>query len=183
MKKLILFVGAILLSQNGWAAKGFGKLTVSGDGCEKQDVPDFEPRPGSEDRFQIPVFLVMDKAVSDGVIRKICQFALPIKLKKKERLQVLDLSQNVTIKASDKAHAKFSLSIFGGDQSIKNLEIELKKPKTLDEELKKEGMIFQTACGKDVLLRGSASVFAEGAGIASANTGYLELTLKKVACK
>lgn len=164
-------------------AMKFETARVSGTGCEAYANAEVKSEGGKFYKF--PLQLSIFKKEDSQLERKVCQLALPIKLNKKEKLQVANLSQNVNLKAFGGAYVKLSLSVsaVGPSSAVsKPLEIEVKNPTQLDQDLKQDGLMFETQCGKDTILRANVNAFTQGSGTASANTGDLLLSLKAVPC-
>lgn len=158
------------------------ELTISGNGCDKQILKNVKPVRGDE--FQIPFIFSLMKRDSSQLERKACMLAFPVALGKKEKLQLTNVSQNVTLKAFGGAHLKMSLEVNAvGAKGPKPVEIEIKNPTALDEDLKLDGVVFETKCGGDVMVRANVNAFVQGAGTASATTGDLHFFLKTVPCR
>lgn len=180
MKNLV-FCSVIILSQV-LAAVEIKEIVISGTGCEKQTLRNVKPSRG--DDFQVPFIFSLMKHDSSQLERKACMLAFPVDLGKKEKLQVSNLSQNVTLKAFGGAQLKLSLDMTAvGLKAMKPLEIEIKNPTALDQDLKFDGVLFETKCGGNVMVRANVNAFVQGPGTASATTGDLMFTLKKVPCK
>ena len=158
------------------------ELTISGNGCEKQTLNNVKPSKG--DDYQFPFIFSLMKRDASRLERKACMLAFPVVLGKKEKLQLSNVSQNVTLKAFGGAHLKLSLAVtVVGQTPVKPFEIEVKNPTSLYEDLKYEGLVFETKCGGNAMVRANVNAFVEGAGTASATTGDLKMTLKAVPCR
>lgn len=171
----------VFIMQNAFAME-LKELTISGTGCEKQSLNQLKPIQGSEYKF--PFIFSISKQDGSQLERKACLFALPVKLNKKEKLQVSNISQNITLNAFGGAHVKLSLTVTTpGQTDMKPLEVEVKNPTSLDQDLKRDGVIFETKCGVDAIVRANINAFIQGPGTASASAGDLSLTLKSVPCR
>lgn len=158
------------------------EITISGNGCDKQVIHNVKAARGDE--FQFPFIFSLMKRDSSQLERKACMLAFPVVLGKKEKLQLSNVSQNVTLKAFGGAHLKLSLDVSAvGEKSVKPAEIEVKNPTALDEDLKLDGIVFETKCGANVMVRANVNAFVQGPGTASVTTGDIKLTIKKLPCR
>lgn len=157
-------------------------LEVTGTGCEKKTLTDIRPVQSSQYKF--PVTLNVIKHESSQLERKTCVLALPVKLSKKEKLQVSNVSQNVTVKAFGGAQLKVSLDVSSPNSlgPKKPLEIEVKNPTALEQELKFEGVVFESKCGQDAIIRANVNTFIQGPGTASVTVEELSMNVKAVPC-
>jgi len=180
MKFLSGFI-IFFVMQNAFAME-LKELSISGTGCEKQNINQIKPIKG--DDYKFPFIFSISKQDVSQLERKACLLALPVKLNKKEKLQVSNINQNVTLNAFGGAHVKLSLTVTAPGQSgSKPLEVEVKNPTSLDQDLKQDGIIFETKCGADAIVRANINAFIQGPGTASASAGDLFLTLKSVPCR
>ncbi len=158
------------------------ELIISGNGCDKQVLRQVKPVRGDE--YQFPFIFSIMKRDSSKLERKACMLAFPLVLGKKEKIQISNVSQNLTLKAFGGAHLKLILDVTAvGGKSAKPFEIEIKNPTALDQDMKIDGVVFESKCGAPVLVRADVNAFVQGPGTASATTGDLKLTMKTVACR
>lgn len=179
--KYLLSLFLLVFSQTICAVE-IKQLIVSGSGCEKKTLTNVKPVTGNE--FHIPMSMSLIKRDNTNLERKVCMLAFAMSLGKKEKLQVSNVSQNVSLKAFGGAHLKLSLDVSAvGMKSIKPAEIEIKNPTSLDEDLKLEGTVVESKCGGNVMVKANVNSFVEGPGTASVTTGDLSMTIKTVACQ
>jgi len=111
---------------------------------------------------------------------------LPITLKANEKVQLINLSQVVRVVAYKGAEVKTSLNVsFAGTNSAP-LTYEARvtdEDGTIIENLKADGFIAESLCGKDAMLSGNLSLLVNGSSAqAFVSTGTALLTLKIVDC-
>lgn len=158
-----------------------GAVSISGNGCEKYSRVMERPTDGSN--FQFPLKLTMAKSESKAFERKTCMLSLPVKISPKQKIQILDIVQEVTAKVSGATKIKLSLAVTAvGVSGVQPLEFEVKASGTHEKKLRQDGVVFETACGKDAILRANLSAFAQGAGTASVSTSELKFSLKTIPC-
>lgn len=177
-----LFISFFLLVSQRVLAIELKEVSIAGTGCDKHTLYNVKPFRGNE--YQFPFIFSLMKRNSSQLERKACMLTFPIALGKKEKLQLSNVSQNVTLKAFGGAHLKMFLEVLAvGEKSAKPVELEIKNPTALDQDLKIDGVVFETKCGANVTVRANVNAFVQGAGTASATTGDLMLTLKTVPCR
>lgn len=179
MKFFLMTLGFFLTAVSSDAFE-VGAVSISGHGCEKQNFALQKPADG---QYQFPLKLILAKSASKALERKTCMLSLPLKLGPKEKLQISDVSQKVKAQASGQSKIKFSLAVTAvGVSASQPIEFEIKASGAQEKNLQKDGVLFETSCGKDVILRANLSVFAQGSGGASADTGDLKISMKTIPC-
>ncbi len=183
MKNLWIALGLILIAKPIFSME-LGKLSLSGSGCAKELIENQKPTEGDPNRYSLPFHLVLTKTEATVIERKSCQFSLPIKISEKEIVEVSSVSQNIKLKGNVKTPVKVQLSVFatGLSSSKKRLSLETKDDTELSEDLKNDGVVFNSKCGKDVIVRGNLSAFAQGPDAATTSSSDLLLSIKVSAC-
>ena len=148
-----------------------GTISVSGNGCygDQKMVPVI----GEKNRFELPIKVLLDKKSKIPFERKTCNMRLPIKLRKKQKLQISDISQIVHMDGRG-LRSTLTLSVVG------------KKTKPLiaatSTTLTSPGILTESDCDRDVILTADLNVTANGPDIVSAKTEPVFVTLKIVNC-
>lgn len=178
IKKLIMIISVVMTSQV-YAFKP-GKINLSGTGCASSEV---EMKAESSSLYKVPMEISFSKDSPSVLVRKQCQFSWPIQLNPKEKLQILNVSQTVQVSAFEGANVKASLSVsvVGGEKS-KIADIEVKDAVAPEKVFKQDGVVFETKCGKDIILRGLSSAFIQGTGRGTVRTKELSFEVKGVSC-
>lgn len=184
--KPVLMLAVIIMSLSAKAIE-ITDLQIAGSGCS---VPtgghELIPIAGSVDRFGIPLMMNIDKLASSSIARKSCVMSLAVKLNAGQKLQVIDVAQKVKLTASAGANASTQLEVFlAGSQGVplKADIAAIKKQVRSNQILNSAGIVAESECGKDVIVRANSSVMMQGAARAKVSTDALVLTLKVVACK
>lgn len=148
-----------------------GKISVAGNGCYGD--MQITPVSGTEDRYELPIKVKLNKKAGSAFTRKTCNMRLPIFLKSNEKLQVSDVSQAVQINGRD-IKSTLNISIVG--QKTKPLVT------TTSQVLKASGILVESKCGRDAMLVANLNVLAYGALEGAATTEAVQVTLKIVKC-
>ena len=148
-----------------------GKISVAGNGC----YGDMQIRPvsGTEDRYELPIKVKLNKKAGSVFTRKTCNMRLSVSLKANEKLQVSDVSQAVQINGRD---IKSTLSISVVGNKTKPLVA------TKSQVIQADGILVESKCGRDAMLVGNLNVLAYGAVAVSATTEAVQVTLKIIKC-
>ncbi len=162
-------------------------LQIAGSGCS---VPtgghELIPIAGSVERFGIPIMMNIDKLAANLIARKSCTMSLAVKLNAGEKLQVIDVAQKVKLTASKGAKASIQLEVFlAGSQGVP-LKAEVSavnKQVRSSQLLNAAGVVAESECGKDVIVRANSSVMLQGAARSKVSSDMLALTLRVVACQ
>lgn len=183
--KPVLMLAIIIMSLSAKAIE-ITDLQIAGSGCS---VPtgghELIPIAGSVDRFGVPLMMNIDKLASSSIARKSCVMSLAVKLNAGQKLQVIDAAQKVKLTASAGSKASTQLEVFlAGSQGVP-LKAEIaavNKQVRLSQVLNSAGVVAESECGKDVIVRANSSIMIQGPSRAKINTDALALTLRVVAC-
>ncbi len=180
--KSLFFLIVAFLTFTAHGALELGKLSLSGSGCQKELISDLKPLTEGSDRYSLPLHLHLDKTAATTIERKSCQFSLPVKVSEKESVQISAVSQKVNLTGTLKTPVKLALSVFasGVAHSKSKMEAETKDATPLATEVKNDGVLFETKCGKESILRGNLNAFAQGPDAATVTSEDLILTIKAV---
>ena len=183
MKNKLISLGIVLMTLSAHGLE-LGKLSLSGSGCSKELIENLKPIEGDQNRYSLPLHLSLTKTEATTIKRNSCQFSLPIKVGEKEGVEVSAVSQGIKLKGNVKTPVKVQLSVSatGLSSSKKRLSAETKDDAEISEEIKNDGVIFNSKCGKDVIVRGNLSAFAQGPDAATASSTDLLLSIKVSAC-
>jgi hypothetical protein len=182
---LKIFIASVLFSTLSQAIE-ITDLQIAGSGCE---VPtgghELIPIAGIADRFGIPVMMKIDKQAAQALVRKSCNMSLAVKLNAGEKLQVLDASQKVRLLAGSGSKASTQLEVFLAGQQGVPLKAEIISTTKLvrsSQVLNDAGVVAESECGKDTIVRANSSVMMQGPSRARVSTAALELSLRIVSC-
>lgn len=180
--KLHLVIVMLFLS---WAlsASAFtlGALTLSKDCTGK---PSEFKTSSADGVYTLPVALKVEKT-SGGLVRRTCNATLPVKLEGGEKLVIENVSQEVKMNIEASGSAKAQLEVFLAGQKSDILKAEAKatdKPVTITHKLEKSGVVAESTCGGEVIIRANASGVAIGSANISLGHEDLKVTLKAVKC-
>lgn len=185
MKKII--ISLVLLSQNLLAAEA-GRLVLSGQGCGSYKNPG--TLPNLSEKFNpavVPLYFKLEKTSENRVARKACNLAWPIKLGKKEKVQISNIQHDLLFTHQPKTSVKAQLVLFFvGSKQKKNFEAELKASDTA-ESLQKlwndDSILLESSCGKDTIFRANFSAHAQGESSAGLESEALKFSIKTVPCE
>jgi Domain of unknown function (DUF4360) len=187
MKPTIKIIIASLLFSTLSQAIEITDVQIAGSGCS---VPvgsqDLIPIVGSVDRFGIPLMMNIEKQSAPSLVRKSCLFSMSVKLQAGQKLQILDVSQKVKLLAGAGAKASTQLEVFLAGQSGVPLKAEIgpaNKLQRSSQVLNSVGVVAESACGKDVIVRANSSVMLQGPSRAKVSAEALALSMKIVACQ
>lgn len=176
----------ILTSTSLYAAE-LGQLTLGGDGCTvATGAQDLIPISGKPGRYQIPAQVAAAKKNAPSLLRNSCNFSLPVQVNKHEKLQVLDVTQAVNLKASKGTTVKTSLEIFLAGQVGNPLTAEAKGVSgtaKVSQTLRADGVVAESECGADSIIRGNLNAVILGSAKGTALTSRLQLTIRTVSCQ
>ena len=161
-----------------------GGVVLAGNGCfgsTKLIAVNSE-----QGRYALPLRAKANKKSTDAFARTTCNMRLPITVAANEKVQLINLSQVVRVVAFKGAQIKTNLNLgFVGknappltyDKSISEDEF------SNIENLKSDGVLAESACGKNTMLTGNLSLIVSGsAAQAFVSTGTALLSLKVVRC-
>ncbi len=161
-------------------------VQIAGSGCA---VPvgghELIPVIGSVDRFGIPLMMNIEKQSTTSLVRKSCMLSMSVKLQAGQKLQILDVSQKVKLLAGAGAKASTQLEVFMAGQSGVPLKAEISAVTKIvrsNQILNSVGVVAESACGKDIVVRANSSVMLQGSARARVNTEALALSMRIVTC-
>ena len=186
LKSSVLFL-SILIAALSSKAFEIGGLQIAGTGCEAptggQELIPILDKPMA---FGIPLNMTQEKSADATLLRKSCTMSLPITLAAGEKLQVLDVSQKVRLRAGAKSKASTQLEVFLAGQEGQILKAEIEgKNKTVrsSQTLNDDGVVAESECGKDVIVRANSIAMIQGTAKARVETDALILSLRVVSCR
>lgn len=175
----IVFLGAI--SAN---AADFGALTIAGPGCVNK-TSELKVISQAESLYAIPLNLYVKKAEGTSLDRKACTVSLPVDLASDEKLVIENVSQKVNTRVNAGGTAKAQLEVFLAGQKgevLKAESIAADKNVNSRHHLSQDGVVTESACGADVVVRANASGIAMASAKVSIYHEDLKLSLKVVKC-
>lgn len=183
----LLGVLSLLLFVNQAQAGALGTLILGGSGCT---VPTGNQKltaiSGQDSRYMIPLQVAITKTADAALMRKTCNFRLPIDLATNEKVVVSNVSQWVRLGASKGAQVKTNLEVFMAGAHGNPLTTEVKAIDTsarLFQTVRAEGVVAESKCGDTSgIISGNLSALATGNAQATAALGNLQLTIKIVNC-
>lgn len=179
MNKIFLATLLVVTIQ-AQAADIFGQLIINGNGCSATSKNLIE---NSGKPSEIPVTIKFDKKDQPSIVRKSCQFRLPVKLGANQKVVVSNVSQSVKLSSVKETSVKSNLELFFAGQKGKPLAKEV-KGSSFNETIKLAGVVAESKCG-DVaaMLAGNLSVTANGPNAAEADLGPIQLEIQIQDCK
>lgn len=161
-----------------------GDVSVVGNGCFGSGR--LVQVNAEEGRYALPIRAKINKMPGILFERRACNLRLPVRMKPTEKLQLVNLSQVVRVVGYQGAEVKTSLSLGIAGQSGSPVSYALKiteKDSSVIENLKADGVIAESICGKDVMLTGNLSLLINGSSAqAFVSTGTALVSLKVVNC-
>lgn len=169
-------------------AGSFGDLAISGTGCvaKSADAKKIKPVAGQVDHYEIPLQLKVEKKLALALERKACNFRLPVKLEKTEKIVVSNYAYDIHLFAEKGSRIKSTLDVFLASKRGKPSLFEVKaidKNEQMTKTISSESVAAESDCGKDAIVSGNLSVVATGVAKAAVDTDALFLTLQIVKCK
>lgn len=180
----LLSILTIVLTSASAFSMQMGNVSMGGNGCfGASSLVEVNGEPG---RYAFPIRVRVNKKSETTFDRKTCNIRLPISLAPNEKVQLVNLSQVVRAVGYAGADVKSNLNMSFAGRSAEALVFETKitadEPSVI-EILKNDGVVAESACGKDAMLTGNLSILVHGAGSqAFITTGSAMLTLKVVTC-
>lgn len=167
-------------------AGALGPVSLGGSGCttpvgDKKIVPVY----GQANRYKIPLQVALNKKMDSNLMRKTCNFRLPIEVAQNQKVVISNASQWVRLGASAGSQVKTNLEIFLAGARGNPLTTEIKaidQSARLFQTVRAEGTIAESKCGQSVILAGNLSATAVGSANATAALGDLQLSIKIVSC-
>ena len=184
MKLQLIIVTLALLGAISANAATFGALTIAGPGCVNK-TSELKVLSQEESLYALPLNLYVKKLEGTSLDRKACTASLPVTLASDEKLVVENVSQNVNTRVHAGGTAKAQLEVFLAGQKGEVLKAE---SVTVDQyvssrhHLSQGGVVAESACGAEVILRANASGIAVASPKVSIYHEDLKLNLKIVKC-
>lgn len=178
-----LMLNLILLSSVHVFAYQLGTLSLSGGGCLSQKG---SAALQTDETIKFPLQLKLSKNFGSALERKACNFSIPIKLEKNEKVKISNLLQNVKLSSEKSVKTKVSLALFAaGFSATEPFVIETKgdENEKFDRDFVSHLVLFESKCGKDIILRGNLNAFSQGNAKATVETGDLSLSVKATNCQ
>lgn len=172
-----------ILTVQSVSAFELGTLAIGGTGCFGSAK--LIPIDGQEGRYALPLRVRLNKKADVAFDRKSCNIRLPVSLNPNEQLQIVDLSQAVRVFAAKGSDVKSTLNLSVLGKKTNPLVLEVKATdddSSVIQNVKAEGVVVESACGKDAMITGDLNILATGTAKALASTGTALLTLKVVTC-
>lgn len=161
-----------------------GDIVLGGNGCFGSSK--IIAVNSAEGRYALPIRAKVNKKAGTGFDRKTCNLRIPVTLNANEKLQLVNLSQVVRLVAYKGAEVKTSLSMGVAGQSGAPLNYNVKitdEDSSIIENLKADGVVAESTCGKDAMITGNLSLLVNGSSAqAFVSTGTALVTLKVVNC-
>jgi Domain of unknown function (DUF4360) len=166
-------------------AAQLGVLQIAGTGCDtKVGANKLTPVKGVKNRFTVPIHISEDKLAST-ITRKSCTFSLPVKLQQNEKIQIVNAAQTISLRATPTSKAAMQTEVFLAGQPGKLMKSEIVSTTLVAQAHKKltlNGVVAESGCGADVILRANSSVLLTGSGSGRAVTQPLAFDLRIVRC-
>lgn len=176
---------SLVVSMTSYAG-ALGPVSLGGSGCttsvgDKKIVAVV----GQANRYKIPLQVALNKKMDTNIMRKTCNFRLPVDVAQNQKVVVSNVSQWVRLGASAGAQVKTNLEVFLAGARGNPLTTEIKaidQSARLFQTVHAEGVVAESKCGQSVVLAGNLSATAIGAANATAAIGDLQLNIKFVSC-
>jgi len=183
--KLQLAISTIaLLGTISANAHTFGALTIAGPGCVNK-TSELKVISQEESLYALPLNLYVKKEADTGLARKACTASLVVSLASDEKLVIENVSQKVNTRVNAGGTAKAQLEVFLAGQTgevLKAESVAADKYVNSRHHLSQEGVVTESNCGGDVIVRANASAIAMAAAKVSVYHEDLKLKLKVVKC-
>lgn len=181
--KVFSFLFSIVLSASAYSMQ-LGDIVIGGNGCFGSGK--MVSVGIGEGRYALPLRAKVNKKSGAAFDRKTCNLRLPVSLNPNEKIQLVNLSQVVRLVAYKGAEVKSSLTLGVAGQSATPLNYEIKitdEDASIVENLKSDGIIAESACGKSAMITGNLSLLVNGSSAqAFVSTGTALVTVKVVNC-
>jgi hypothetical protein len=180
----ILFLLFLILISSASFSMELGNLMISGSGCFGSSRLIAVNK--EEGRYALPIRAKVNKAAGSDFDRKSCNLRLPVSLGNNEKVQIVNLSQVIRVVANRGTEIKSDLNISFAGKAGRPLSFEtlvVNDDTSVIENLKSDGVVAESNCGKDAMLTGNLSMLVNGnSAQAFVSTGTALLTLKVVSC-
>lgn len=183
--KLLLAITTLALAKAISAqAATIGTLQIAGSGCTNK-TSELKVLSTAESLYAIPLNLYVKKESGPSLDRKTCTASLPVTLASDEKLVIENVSQKVNTRVHAGATAKAQLEVFLAGNTSEVLKAESTAQENYlssRHHLSQDGVVTESTCGADVIVRANASGAALGTAKASIYHEDLKLNLKIVKC-
>lgn len=182
--KLLLMTTALVLSTLTAQAATFGTLQIAGPGCTNK-TSELKVISEAESLYALPLNLYVKKEQGVSLDRKACTASLPVTLATGEKLVIENTSQKVNTRVHPGGTAKTQLEVFlagGKGEVLKAESVAADKYVSSRHELSQGGVVAESSCGGEVIVRANASGVAMGQAKVSIYHEDLKLNLKIVKC-
>lgn len=184
MKLELIIMTLALMGAFSANAATFGELTIAGPGCVNK-TSELKVLSQEESLYAIPLNLYVKKLADISLDRKACTASLPITLASDEKLVVENVSQKVNTRVDAGGTAKAQLEVFLAGQKgevLKAESVAADQYVSSRHHLSQDGVVAESACGANVILRANASGIAMASPKVSIYHEDLKLNLKVVKC-
>lgn len=174
----------VLLSTLSVNAATFGVLTIAGAGCTNK-TSDLKIISQADSIYALPLNLYVKKEASISLERKTCAASLLVTLASDEKLVIENVSQKVNTRVYAGGTAKAQLEVFLAGQKgevLKAESVAADQYISSRHHLSQDGVVAESACGGEVIVRANASGVAMASAKASIYHEDLKLKLKIVQC-
>lgn len=182
--KLLLTTTAIALSSFAAHAATFGTLQIAGAGCANK-TSELKLLSEAESLYALPLNLYVKKESGVSLDRKACAASLAVTLASDEKLVIENTSQKVNTRVHPGGTAKAQLEIFlagGKGEILKAESVATDKYVSSRHELSQGGVVAESSCGGEVIVRANTSGVAVGSAKVSIYYEDLKLNFKVVKC-
>lgn len=182
--KLLLTTAALIFSTLTAQAATFGTLQIAGPGCSNK-TSELKLISEAESLYTLPLNLYVKKEQGVSLDRKACTASLSVTLASDEKLVIENTSQKVNTRVHPGGTAKAQLEVFlagGKGEVLKAESVAADKYVSSRHELSQGGVVTESSCGGEVIVRANASGVAMGQAKVSIYHEDLKLNLKVVKC-
>lgn len=182
--KLLLMTTALVLATVMANAATFGTLQIAGQGCSNK-TSELKLISEAESLYAIPLNLYIKKESGVSLDRKACTASLPVTLANDEKLVIENTSQKVNTRVHPGGTAKAQLEVFfagSKGEVLKAESVAADKYVSSRHHLSQEGVVTESSCGGELIVRANASGVGMGSAKVSIYHDDLKLNLKVVKC-
>lgn len=161
-----------------------GEVSIGGTGCF--GTSRLIKLNGTEGSYVAPLRVRLNKTSTAAFERKSCQIRIPVKLNANEKLQISDVSQSVRMLLNKNVAAQTSLEVSVVGQrveALKSVATASDRNQTITDVVKNQGLVVESACGKDTIITGNLNALVTGEAKAFVSTGSLNLKINVVSCE
>lgn len=183
--KLLLTTTALVFSTLTAQAVTFGTLQIAGPGCTNK-TSELKVISQEQSLYALPLNLYVKKEQGVSLDRKACTASLSVTLASDEKLVIENTSQKVNTRVHPGGTAKTQLEVFlagGKGEILKAESVATDKYLSSRHELSQGGVVTESSCGGEVIVRANASGVAMGQAKVSIYHEDLKLNLKVVKCQ